>query len=388
MEQGSLRTDSTTDNTGGLKKPDFICKISKTMNKRLPLYIPLFLLLFMFFACGTSSHSVRTNDSDMEEDFDFLDFENLAFPESNLPVSVFNEIWAYIVSGNEKALKINLPVSDLVYFGAEVNRYGRLTGIPKRSGLKKFTGRVHCSITCPGYGLTHFVIEPGSKARGTLIMEIIKAAEAYEGLNIDMENVPVQDADNFLSFLDELNRKLKKTNAGKLFSVCVPARTKSDSTYNYENIAAHCDRVFVMAYDEHWSTSRPGPVASMKWCKDVAKYSLQTIGRDKLIMGVPFYGRAWGDTNVSRALINSTTEKLKRQHKVEDIRRVGGIPTFTYEVLVKVTVYYEDEISLATRIDMYRKQGVRSVGFWCLGQETLKIWQLLSLETNIARLDN
>jgi len=357
------------------------------MKKKYFLYAIIVLLLYAALACKSSPDRVKT-DSAHKVEFDFLNLENLAFPENNLPVSTFNEIWAYIISGSGETVNIGFPVSDLVYFGAEVNRYGHLVDVPNRSGIKDFTGRAHFSVCCPSYGLSHFVIEPGSKARQILISEIINAAKDFDGLNIDMENIPSQDADNFLLFLSDLYVKLKETGVKKIFSVCVPARTKQDSTYNYEKIAARCDRVFVMAYDEHWSASEPGPIASMVWCKDVAKYALETIGKDKLIMGVPFYGRAWGDTSVSRALINSTTEELKQQHKVGKVHRVDGVPTFSYEILVKVTVYYEDEVSLATRMYMYRKQGVRSVGFWRLGQEPVRVWPLLILENKIAKLDN
>jgi spore germination protein YaaH len=320
-----------------------------------------------------------TFDGEELELYEYIDIP--AGGEAELPPSAFNEIWAYVVSGDENAFKSSLPLSDVVYFGAEVDSYGHLSNIPKRNKLRSFEGKVHLSIACNSAGLTHFVIEPESKARKILIDEILAAVKAYDGLNIDMELVPVQDAEVFLQFLAELRSHL---GYDKLFSVCVPAKTKASKPYDYEKIAFLSDRVFVMAYDEHWSTSPPGPVASMVWCKRVAEYAIRSIGVEKLVMGVPFYGRAWGDTSTSRALINATTEKLKKEHGVEQIRRVNGVPSFSYDVKVKVTVYYEDEYSISTRIDMYNKQGVQAVGFWRLGQEPNGIWSLLSLNRRIA----
>jgi spore germination protein YaaH len=322
---------------------------------------------------------ISSNEVEELELFEVVDF---ALDTGELPSSSFNEIWAYVVSGNESALKMNMPVSDVVYFGAEVSSYGRLATVPKRNKLARYKGRLHISIACNSGGLTHFVIEPGSRARETLVKEILEAAQIYDGLNIDMELVPAQDAGNFISFLAELRAGL---GSDKTFSVCVPARTKTGGPYNYEKIAFLADKVFVMAYDEHWSGSKAGPVASMNWCKSVANYALRAIGREKLVMGIPFYGRAWGNTSTSRALINATTEKIKQDHGVENIKRVNGIPTFTYDVTVKVTVFYEDEYSLATRIEMYQKQGVEAVGFWRLGQETTRVWSLLNLNSHIAR---
>ena len=65
-----------------------------------------------------------------------------------------------------------------------------------------------------------------------------------------------------------------------------------------------------MAYDEHWSSSTPGPVASLPWCERVGAYAISTIPVEKLVMGVPFYGRAWQDKKNDRALKFRTTEQI------------------------------------------------------------------------------
>jgi spore germination protein YaaH len=159
----------------------------------------------------------------------------------------------------------------------------------------------------------------------------------------------------------------------------LPARTKSGGVYDYRSVAEHVDRIFVMAYDEHWSGSKPGPVASMAWGRNVAAYSLGVLGSGKLVMGIPFYGRSWGNASTNRALISDTTERLKAEFGVKEINRENGIPYFNYETQVKVTVYYEDPYSVAARAAMYSKQGVSKIGFWSLGQESRAVWQALEL---------
>ena len=315
-----------------------------------------------------------------EEYVEELSYTAVDLPKEtgDLPSSSFEEVWAYLGSGNEKNLNTKYAISDVVHFAAEVDRYGHLTDIPRRKAITRFKGRVHLAIVCSSAGLTHFVIQGGSEARKQLVAEILAAVKDYDGLNVDMENVPARDAEHFLSFLSELRGGLGR----KMLSVCVPARTRAGGVYNYASIAELSDRVFVMAYDEHWSGSSPGPVASMNWCKSVADYSLHAIGQEKVVMGIPFYGRSWGDKSTSRALIHSTTEWHKKEYGAQNFSRVNGIPTFTYEVTVKVTVYYEDEYSLAARMQMYRGQGVQKIGFWRLGQEPPGIWQLVSVEAD------
>jgi spore germination protein YaaH len=94
-------------------------------------------------------------------------------------------------------------------------------------------------------------------------------------------------------------------------------------------------------------------------------------------MGLPFYGRTWGSVNTFRAFYFSGIERIKNENSVTDTRREEDIPTFTYDVPVTVTVYYEDVHSLSARSLLYKDMGVRSIGFWSLGQEDGRIWEFL-----------
>ena len=297
---------------------------------------------------------------------------------AELPVSSFGEIWAYVVAGREAAFQPGLPISDIGYFGAEINSFGILVDVPSRKKLAAFPGRVHLVVACNGRALSHFVLYPGRPERQALVTALLKAARDFDGLQIDFENVSQQDSSAYLSFLAELRAGL----GNKMFTVALAARTRKidNDAYDYEKIEPLVDRILVMAYDEHWSGSAPGSIASLAWCGRVADYSLKTIGPDKLIMGLPFYGRAWGNSNPSRALVYSSIESIITEYRINDIKREDGIPTFKYEVPVLTTVYYEDEYSLSARMEMYKAQGVSSIGFWRLGQETPQLWKKLELE--------
>jgi len=292
-----------------------------------------------------------------------------------LPVSTFSEIWAYLVSGREDALNLDHPISDLCYFGAELDSYGKLVDVPDFKKAGAFKGRIHLVAACSGRALTHFALAEGSSERKVLIRDLLEAAKPFHGLQIDFEYVPQRDGEVFLSFLAELRAGLGQ----KFFSIALPARTRplQNDVYDYARIKPLVDRILVMAYDEHWSTSEPGPIASMGWCQRVAKYAIDTIGPEKLIMGLPFYGRSWGNINPNRAYIYSGIEVIILEQKIEKPDREYGIPTFKYETPLSVTVYYEDEYSLSARLEMYKKLGVTRAGFWRLGQETQAFWPLI-----------
>jgi len=323
---------------------------------------------------AASVESAAAGEEEEEEEEIIVD---LPPPGSNLPVSVFKEIWAYVVADRESAFRPSLPISDIGYFGAEVNSYGTLVDVPKRSKLRFVTGRVHLVVACNGRALSHFVLKPGSDERKKLIADLLAASKDFDGLQIDFENIGQRDGEPYLTFLKELRAGL----GNKMFTVALAARSKKvvDDVYDYEKILPVVDRILVMAYDEHWSTSAPGPVASLAWCKRVADYSLKVIGKDKLIMGLPLYGRAWGRPNHSMAYIYTSIERVIKENNVKDIRRENGIPVFEYTPTISVKVYYDDEYSLSARMEMYRTMGVAAIGFWRLGQETQAVWPLIKL---------
>jgi spore germination protein YaaH len=342
-------------------------------------------LLLLFVSCyspppsdSQESEAELPVETETGEEFSVSSyFEDFADFAEELPVSSFGEIWGYLMAGRESAFDPEYPLSDIGYFGAEIDNYGKLVNVPDRKKVPVYPGRVHLVVTCNSRPLSHFALEEGSAVRRRMIADLLSSTAPYDGLQIDFEYVLPGDADAFHSFLGELGKGL----AGKMLTIALPARTRSlrNDVYDYEKIKPLVDRILVMAYDEHWSTSKPGPIASMNWCMDVASYSLKTVGEEKLIMGLPFYGRAWGHINPSGAYTYSGIETLKEGNEVSGVSRTGSIPYFSYEVPVSVTVYYEDDVSLSARMEMYRSLGVRAVGFWRLGQENPEIWKLLEL---------
>lgn len=289
----------------------------------------------------------------------------------------FGEVWAYLMDGEERFFDPSRPITDIGYFGAGVNSLGKLAGVPDRGRIKQYGGRVHFVVAViDNYAITHFSLDPQYPMRDELVSDIIAAAARYDGVQIDFESILAKDYDNFCSFLSLLKAGL----GPKCLSVALPAvvNAKQDR-FGYERVASVADRVVIMAYDEHWSGSDPGPVASLGWCRKVSSYALSKISPQKLVIGCPFYGRAWADKSLSRAYKYSGMSSLVEEKQIGMIERREGIPFVEYSETVGVKAYFEDASSASLRLSMYRGASVEKVAFWRLGQEDPAIWENIAV---------
>ena len=288
------------------------------------------------------------------------------------------ESWGYVMAGREDEYKADIPLTDVCYFGAEIGTYGSLVSVPARSKLKTGRARCHMVIACDSRSLTHFILDPSFGLRNQLLRDIVKAAAPYDGVQIDFELVPARDRRNFITFLGDLRYMLGER---KWFSVCVPARFKllSEDVYPYEEISRYCDRVFVMAYDEHWSTSKPGAVANVAWCRRVAEYAKKTIPERKLIMGLPFYGRTWASETTAGAWYFSGANRIMTEHGVEDVIYEDEIPIFKYTAQVEVTGYFNDISSVLALGRTYQEMGIQKMGWWRIGMEDPDFWKWVKI---------
>ena len=118
----------------------------------------------------------------------------------------------------------------------------------------------------------------------------------YSGFNIDFEVSLPDYAREFSEFINILADKLHRENL--ILSVDIPAKryeypSSYLRTYDYQLIgASRADYIIIMAYD-YYESPGPKPVAPTWWVEECIKYALNYIPREKLVLGVPNYGKLW-----------------------------------------------------------------------------------------------
>ena len=308
-----------------------------------------------------------------------------AYSESNERINDnnigFREVWGYMMRGEENLFTGSEPVTDVFYFSCSLDYKGRLNTsvqrpvLPDTRGIKR---KIHIVITeLSNPALVHFALDPAFNVRDNLVNDIIRVSEKFDGVQIDFESVAADDSENFYTFLRLIRDKM---NADKIFSIALPARRKYvRDAYDYPIISSIVDRVFIMTYDEHWSTSKPGPVASYSWCNEVAIYAVNNIPRGKVVLGLPFYGRSWQDKTFSRSIKTANLDDhLSKQGIVHEILGKDG-NKISYRETVDVTVFCDDKNSIYEKLVLFRQYS-DSVGFWRLGFEKSDLWYMISIQ--------
>ena len=352
-----------------------------SLNKKI-LFFSIFLCFFSIFTQITFAESTNQKiNKNSEEKEEIASNEDTRLP--------FKELWGYVMIGEENSFSNDYPVTDIGYFVNAVNNFSDFVPVPKRSEkFPDYKGRIHLVSSVDSKAQTHLLLDPKLKLRDKIVNQLVKECKDYDGLQIDWELVMKEDDKYFWSFLKILKKKLK----GKMLTVAIPARVKTleRDAYDYAKLSKIVDKIIVMAYDEHWSTSAPGPIASIAWCKKIADYAKTVIPEEKLVMGCHFYARAWSSLRwSSQAYRMYKVDDIIKANKVKNFKKsADGDQSFTYDVNTKVTVFYDTVDSAVQRCKDYSDNGIYRLSFWRIGQEIPEFWGRLKVSEEQVEVSN
>jgi chitinase len=226
----------------------------------------------------------------------------------------------------------------------------------------------------------------------------------FDGIDVDWEypatcgntcsNNP-EDTANFTALLAEFRRQLDAVRPGLELTIAAPAAADKVDAIEVDRIHPHLDAINLMSYDLHGSWEQrtnfqaalypaaADPDRALGFTTDeaVALWLDRGTPAQKLVVGLPFYGRGWSGVAAGSAdgLYQSATSAAPATHEagIEDYEVLAALGAdfapfrhdeaqafWVYNASAGVFWTYDDPMSIANKTRYARERGLAGVMFW------------------------
>ena len=194
---------------------------------------------------------------------------------------------------------------------------------------------------------------------------------AYRGVVIDFEGLTSRDLDALLAVTRAVADSVR---AHGVHTVVIAVPAGDTAAYPSALLLESADLIMAMLYDQHWSASPPGPIASPEWVARNLGTRVAEVGAARIVAAFPLYGYRWrksAETEVisfddARRLTTMTNTALVRDHSSESLHATSPEG---WELWVS------DRGLLDRLVRDARQLGVRSFALWRLGLEDPAVWE-------------
>ncbi len=290
----------------------------------------------------------------------------------------FHAYWA-----GEKYLNYRYDlISDLIYFGFEidsesgsiVNSRNYLTH-PINDICKSTNTKLHVSIIL--FGSTQIKSFLNDTAKISYFIDNLdyyNKENSFDGINIDFETLPSECSNQFVYFVQQLDTSFPS----KEISIDIPA-VDWNSSYSFEKLNPICDFYFLMGYDYYWSGSdNAGPVSPLRGGNINIEYSLNRyesnlIDLEKIILGLPWYGRGWEVSDSSfQSKVTGGSEALTYDYIKSNFSSANYSQKYDSNYLSYLDkekwneIWYDDSLAFSTKVIYALSRELAGVGVWAL----------------------
>lgn len=209
----------------------------------------------------------------------------------------------------------------------------------------------------------------------------IAALDAYldksgdAGIVFDFESVPVELLPAYRQLIAATNTEFDKK--GRLVGVTVQLGAPG---WNARDFARVADKVFLMAYDQHWPGGPPGPIAADTWFAREVATATRGIAPDKLVVALGSYAYDWhAGTSDGQAETLTIEEAWMRAHDagaLPQFDRASGTAGFSFmDENTPHNVWLMDAATSWNELALLSRLGIGSVALWRIGSEDKGFWK-------------
>jgi cellulose synthase/poly-beta-1,6-N-acetylglucosamine synthase-like glycosyltransferase/peptidoglycan/xylan/chitin deacetylase (PgdA/CDA1 family)/spore germination protein YaaH len=235
-----------------------------------------------------------------------------------------------------------------------------------------------------GDKLSAMLANPSARTNAINLLFGFVHDNGFAGISIDFENVPASAQSHLKTFMAALYARFH--SAGLLVSQSVPL---DNEAFDYRGLAACNDSLILMAYDEHWSSGKPGPISSQQWYAKALQRRFAELPAQKYVIALGNYGYDW-QTRVKEATEISFQEAVKTAQESEgnivlDSRSLN--PAFDYydEHDILHHVWFLDAVTLFNQLSAAQHYSPQGIALWRLGSEDPSIWSVLAHRPELSQ---
>ena len=225
----------------------------------------------------------------------------------------------------------------------------------------------------------------------SLIAELMEAVDrrGYQGIDVDFEYVPAEDARAYARFLAQLRQVLRSRRLP--LSAALAAKTSANQPgrlyegIDYHLIAQAVDFALLMTYDWGYLSGPPMAVAPLPQVRKVVEYALTEFSPEQLYLGIPNYGYNWPlpFREGNRAVSVNNVEAVRlawNRHAAIRYDETAQAPWLRYvdEQGAEHEVWFEDARSIQAKLNLALEYGLYGVGYWNLDRPFPQNWVVLN----------
>jgi len=274
----------------------------------------------------------------------------------------------------------------------------------KLNSLKKINPELKILFSVGGWGWSDFFSDAvlTESSRRTFARSNAAIVEDYDldGVDIDWEYPGMRGQDNvfrredkenftlmFQALREQLDALSSKTGKKYLLTTAIPCFTRFIEMTEMAKAQEYLDYINLMAYDFYVAGDTAGHHSNLYPSEDYHKeqsgdraykeYTEAGVRAEKLVLGIPFYGRSWYMRTADNHGINRPVDSLAKGGGYSFVKdsiatRAGFVrhwdekaqAPYLFNSETNQLVSYDDEESVKLKCTYVREHGMAGVMFW------------------------
>jgi peptidoglycan-N-acetylglucosamine deacetylase len=195
----------------------------------------------------------------------------------------------------------------------------------------------------------------------------------YTGVVIDFEGMTARD----LEALRRVTRIVADSvRAHGVTTVAIAVPAADTTAYPGGLLLEHADIIMPLLYDQHWSASPPGPIASPEWVRRQLGVRVAEVGAERIVAALPLYGYRWRRSAETEVISFEDARRLSVMTNTVLSRDLGSA-TLNASSPEGWEVWVSDRVLIETLVRDARRLGVTTFALWRLGLEDPGVWEAI-----------